>query len=78
MSRKIPLPTSLLTHPQPLTSQQPKLNAPTFDPKDKSYSYFGGDFKTWALPSTTPGSFTSRQLFKAGSPHTVRVEIWHL
>ncbi|KAH8077451.1 hypothetical protein HD553DRAFT_278580, partial [Filobasidium floriforme] len=38
--------------------------------EDGSHSYFGGDFKTWNVPNDEPGKFTSRQLFKAGSPHT--------
>jgi hypothetical protein len=50
---------------------QPTLVAPEYDPKDGSYSYFGGDFKTWNIPNDKPGKFTSQQLFKAGSPHTV-------
>jgi len=53
--------------------QKPKFIPPVYDSKDGSYSYFGGDFKTWNVPNDQPGKFTSRQLFKAGSPHTVSI-----
>lgn len=66
----------LVIHTSHRVTAQPKFIPPVYDSKDGSYSYFGGDFKTWNVPNDQPGKFTSRQLFKAGSPHTVSVETW--
>ncbi|ORY35305.1 hypothetical protein BCR39DRAFT_508673 [Naematelia encephala] len=42
---------------------------PIVDHKDGSWTFFGGDFKTWAV-SGDEDHFKSRQIFKANSPHT--------
>ncbi|KAK8845291.1 hypothetical protein IAR55_006004 [Kwoniella newhampshirensis] len=47
---------------------KPSLTRPKVD-EDGGWEYFGGDFKTWYV-SGDADHFTSRQLFKAGSPHT--------
>ncbi|WVQ91584.1 hypothetical protein IAS59_005385 [Cryptococcus gattii] len=47
---------------------KPVLTRPGIE-EDGAWSYFGGDFKTWFL-SGDDHHFTSRQLFKANSPHT--------
>ncbi|TFK99559.1 hypothetical protein BDV98DRAFT_551387 [Pterulicium gracile] len=43
--------------------QRPQIDA------DGAWNFFGGDFKTYFIQSDEK-SFTSRQIFKAGSPHT--------
>lgn len=46
-----------------------ELKRPQISP-DGVWTFFDGDFKTYPVENSRPGSFTSGQIFKAGSPHT--------